>query len=333
MFASDRGYRALFCAAIAYVVIFSSSPANAHASDCNPKNLHPTQDISAETFYTDAVGSVVDQQIVERNRVSLQLLDGAIHQLNLKANAFLAERREADARCAIAMLGVFAKSNAMLGTMHSRQARVERLWRAAGLGVIYFTQQKFAAEADRRLIDPWIKRLAFAVRDDFRQIANNGRYWVGMLVYSVGLATADAELTETGRAYFRDGMNAITAEGLLPEEMRRGQKAIHYHNFALSPLVVTAEIGELSGDKLYEERDGAIHRLAKRVCTAVNDAASFPERAGPQHKVRPHEMLWLAFYARRFPLRLECERGPHNYRSPTLGGNLDLLAQYWLERR
>src|ERR1700730_9584870 len=82
------------------------------AQNCS-LNLSPPSDIQADTFYVDPKASVVDPQIVEKNKASLQALDGPIYQLNVRSNSFLADRHAADAQCAMATLGVFAKRNAM----------------------------------------------------------------------------------------------------------------------------------------------------------------------------------------------------------------------------
>lgn len=293
-------------------------------------NLSPPADIDAETFYVDPKGSVASPEIVERNRVAMQALDGAIWQVTQRSNWFLQTRESSEARCATQMLAVFAKRDAMLGVVNSRQARVERLWRATGLAVIYLTERRFAAHPDQDLIDRWIRRLAFAVRDDFKLVRNNGRYWLGLLSYSAGLAVRDRRLIDAGLQDYRDGLASIGDDGSLSEEMKRGRKALHYHNFAVAPLVELAEIGEVHGLPLYDEAGGALRRLAVKVCSGVLDIKSF-NSGDVQDPIGVKDLVWLAFYARRFPGSLACDGVGFEHRNPALGGNLDLLAHYWAE--
>jgi poly(beta-D-mannuronate) lyase len=57
----------------------------------------------------------------------------------------------------------------------------------------------------------------------------------------------------------------ITPEGTLPPEMRRGQRALHYHLYAIAPLVYLAEFGENNGIALFAENNFALScRLSGR---------------------------------------------------------------------
>jgi poly(beta-D-mannuronate) lyase len=101
------------------------------------------------------------------------------------------------------------------------------------------------------------------------------------------------------------GIADVRADGTLPLEMERGPLALHYHAFALPPLVMLAEIGAANGVPLYDENDGALRRLADRVLRGMEDPSSFEKLAGAAQTFplathpRPSYFAWgEAYYAR-----------------------------------
>jgi poly(beta-D-mannuronate) lyase len=127
-------------------------------------------------------------------------------------------------------------------------------------------------------------------------------------------------------------MTEIRPDGTLAIELARRQKALEYHNDALAPLVMAAELAALRGDDWYGHEDGAIHRLVARVLSGLRDPKSFAVLANePAVEVPRGGLLgWLAFYRMRFPDRGDgAPSGP--FRSPWLGGDMTLTAKAWVK--
>jgi poly(beta-D-mannuronate) lyase len=104
---------------------------------------------------------------------------------------------------------------------------------------------------------------------------------------------------------YRDGVRQITPEGTLPLEMNRAARALHYHLYALAPLVMIAEFGEANGLDLYSERGFAIKRLVARCIAGLQDHSYFAQHTGQQQDmpdtITGFEIGWAVPYARRFP--------------------------------
>ncbi|MFK5047780.1 alginate lyase family protein, partial [Klebsiella pneumoniae] len=66
---------------------------------------------------------------------------------------------------------------------------------------------------------------------------NNHAYWAGLAVTAAGVAANDRDLFDWGIGKYHLGAGQVTAQGTLPLEMARRGKALHYHLFALTPLV------------------------------------------------------------------------------------------------
>jgi poly(beta-D-mannuronate) lyase len=87
--------------------------------------------------------------------------------------------------------------------------------------------------------------------------------------------------------------------------MDRGQMALHYHLYALAPLIMLAEMGEANRIDLYAENNGALHRLVKLCEAGLEDPTILEKRTGVTQVVTlPYggsDIGWAVPYVRRFP--------------------------------
>lgn len=311
-------------------LLLSGAPA-AHAVCDDPPP--PVRDIIADRFYVDTASSIADKAIIARNRNALATLDHTLLAILAMADKGLADDAES-AACAGRWLAIWAKGGAMLGHMSSRQAEVERKWRTAGMAVGYLKIRAGIDPADRTIIDAWMDELADHVVADQGWPAkrNNHVYWAGFAAGAVGTATGAARHLAYSRRAFDAGVTDIKADGTLPMELARRQKALDYHNYALAPLIMSAELAAQRGEDWYGHEEGAIHRLVARVLSGLRDPKAFAVLAGEASVDVPRGGLlgWLAFYRRRFPERVD-GGPPGPFRYPWLGGDLTLTAKTWVK--
>lgn len=317
---------------VAVLAVTALGVGGASAAGC-PLDQPVIKDITAEAFYTDKAFSVLDQAVVDRNKASLAVLDKSLWVLTSHSDRYLKTGAVEEARCALAMLTRQAAGGAMLGTMSSRQAGYERKWRTAGVAMVYLALKDQAQPDERATIEPWLKALGDHVEqmDTKPKDWNNHHYWIGFVATAVGAATGDAARFARGRKDFDDGLKAIEADGTLPREMGRAGRSLHYHNYALAPLVLTAEIAARQGEDWYSREGGALHRLAARVAAGMVDPGWFTARTGVQTEVPGGGVMsWRAFYERRFPGRIQMPpTEPMRYTS--FGGDMAALAQRWIQ--
>jgi poly(beta-D-mannuronate) lyase len=311
-------------------VMLNAQPARADCDDPPP----PVRDIIADRFYVDTASSVADKAIIARNKNALATLDHTLNAIITMEDKALAGDA-ASAACAGRWLVVWAKAGAMLGHMSSQQAVMERKWRTAGMAVGYLKIRASLAPADRAAIDAWMNDLGDQVVTDQGWPArrNNHVYWAGFAAGAVGTATGAARLIEYSRRAYDAGMTDIQPDGTLPMELARRQQALIYTNYALVPLVMSAELAELRGEDWYGHENGAIHRLAARVLAGLHDPKAFAALAHESSVDVPHGGLlgWLAFYRLRFPDKVDgAPSGPYRY--DWLGGDMTLTAKAWVKR-
>ncbi len=294
-------------------------------------------DIAAERFYTDAAQSVPDPEAQARNKASLKDIDAFIVTVVGLSNKALAASDRAAGACAATWLAAWAKDGALLGRMSSNQAEYERKWRLSAFAFAYIKVKADTSPAQRIAIEPWLDRLADRAEiffDDRRHKRNNHYYWVGLAAGAVAPATGNVRHWTYASMVYDDALHDIARDGTLPLELNRGGKALHYHNFALAPLVMLAELAARRGEDWYTREGGALHRLAATTLAGIANPEDFSRRAGKANEVPKGGIVgWVAFYGRRFPNRV-ADPGilARRYGNAWLGGDLTALAEAWIKR-
>lgn len=246
------------------------------------------------------------------------------------ADDFRRTGSEAAAACVIRHMEVEAKGGALTGKMSSSQAYFVQGWVAGAEAVAYLKVDgaKRTTAAQRALIFPWLERNADLTRTFYQERAKdsgggaqNHFYWAAVQLAATGIATDNRADFDWAMQTAKRGIDAIQPDGTLPEEMRRGRRALHYHLYAASPLVMLAELGLPNGVDLYAEHGGALKKLVEISTHGLLDASLFEKRTGiPQERPDPptaEAIGWAEPYNRRFPdptiTRLLQRTSDHSY--------------------
>ena len=315
------------------------APGSAFAAGC-PAPPASQPDIKAMGYYSDAAKSVVDPSLYAQNRALTQPLDDYERRVAQMSDLYLSRGDAEAGACAIGWLDRWAEDGAMLGRMvhvNNDQADYLRQWEGAGAAVVYLKTKPVATTAQRARIEAWLKALAsanLAYWDDPRKSRNNHYYWTGVGIMATAVGTGDPKLLARAKVIYEKGVDDIAADGSLPMEMARAGRAFHYHNYALHPLVLMAEMARRTGADWYGYRDRRIDLLAERVAAGYRDASWFAERAkAPQEAAKPSgDTGWVEFYRLRAPRpeRFESLHAAGPYFDARSGGDLTLMARLGL---
>ncbi len=279
----------------------------AEAAPC-PAPPPPVRDLAPPRFYGDAKGSKVDAELQRQHKEAVEPLTAFLRRVVADTDKAVARRDAAAARCPMAWIEAWAAAGAWLGRMGTRQAEYQRKWDLAGVALAYVKLRPYADPRQRAVIEPWLGKFAGVARaffDDPARTRNNHWYWLGLGMAAVSLATDDARQWDAARGIYRDAMKNIAADGTLPLELAREGRALHYHAFAVTPLVAMAELAGLRGEDWYSLEGGALHRLVRLTYDGLADPAVF-DRLAKHAQERPPGMGagWLTLYEDRFPGRL-----------------------------
>jgi poly(beta-D-mannuronate) lyase len=279
----------------------------------------PVRDLIGVSFYVDKTHSLVDPVKKRENEAAVAPVRQFVASVTTLADGWMrsSPAKPDYAKAALDQLFAWASAGALLGEVN-QQGGYERKWTLGSLALA-FLKVRAAPGLDPGKVaatQAWFSRVAAAVMPAYEDAKNsssrnNHAYWAGLAVAAAGVATNDRRLFDWGMSRARMGIAAIRADGTLPLEMERARLALHYHAFALPPLVMLAEMAAANGIALYDEDNGALRRLADRVMAGMDDPRSFEKLAGVAQAFpltthpRASYVAWgEAYYARLHDPRL-----------------------------
>ena len=287
-----------------------ATPAVAAPPNCKPVPRVIRDEIGV-SYYTDANHSIIDPKLFAQNNKNLEPGRNYLSGLTKLVDAAALHGEAGSGACALLWIQTWAQGGALEGTVN-RQGAFEDKWVLCGIALAFLKLR------DTGLVTPeatqpiavWLESATDRIRADYdvyddQYKRNNHAYWAGLLLAAVGIAANDRGRFDWGLARYHMGIHDITRDGTLPDEMTRKERALHYHCFALDPLVLLAEIGEVNGLHLYRERHGALHRLVNRTLAGLADPQWFSDHAGAKQvlpdPLHTDEVAWMEVYQSRFP--------------------------------
>ena len=334
------------------------SAAEAGASLVSPWDLHGVKakqgkyscpivatlphDVEAFDYYTDAKHSIIDPKRYAAYKAVQAQYSGVTGAAERAADHFQETGDTSAAACVMKIVIQQSQADALTGSMSSNQANYVQNWTLGALAIPYLKVRQAgpdglgATPAQIALTQAWMQKVGGQVETYFaaRRLkgTNDGRnnhlYWAGFAAMAAGIAANDRALYDWGYSTYKDGVDEIADDGTLPLEIARGQRALHYHLFALAPLVTMAELAAANGVDSYSYNQGKLHLLVSRTLAGLSDNHYFTTKAGAlqdtpeQGKIKSNDVVWLAPYVRRFPdagisaLLNQAPRQPYDY----LGG-------------
>jgi poly(beta-D-mannuronate) lyase len=282
-----------------------------------PAIAHITPDLVTDGFYRldDPTHSIIDPVRQEAYRKSSDPVKAVGMQIVKAADDYRTTGSRAAAACAMAQILTLAKENSLAGKMSSSQAYYVQGWVVGAVAVAYLKIRDtgIAAPDQVRTIAKWMQSVGdqtIAYYDGHKRAGhgdsqNNHLYWAGVELAAIGVAADDRKDFDWAVAAYDNGVDQIRADGTLPLEMARGGRALHYHLYALAPLVLIAEFGEANHIDLYAHANGAIHRLVKVSVAGLHDPTPFEKATGIHQEVPKvpsgDQIGWAPPYLQRFP--------------------------------
>jgi poly(beta-D-mannuronate) lyase len=273
-------------------------------------------DFATNSYYTDSHHSIIDPALKKRYEDSVAAVEDFSREVVKAADAYETTGSRAAADCAAQLLAGAARQKTLTGVMDGHQSSYVQGWNLGAWAVAFLKIRGSAAvsaELSQEIL-PWLKKLAEGNRGYYEgkrrhpgasDAHNNHLYWAGFAIAAAGIANNERGLFRWGLDAYREGVHDIRDDGTLPQEMDRAQMALHYHLYALAPLMVLAEFGEANGVDLYAERDYALKRLVARCVAGLHDPSFFQQKTGVAQvttpDIAPWQISWAVAYTRRFP--------------------------------
>jgi poly(beta-D-mannuronate) lyase len=257
------------------------------------------------------------------------------------AGRYVATDDHQEAACVSNLLARWAAANALLDYSYreSSQAWYQVEWTLSSISLAYsVVQSDPAIPADQhKQILKWMRHVTEYMFDqdphpDDHARENNHAYWRALCAASVGILTNDNTLYRRALEQYVRAIGQMNPDGSLPLEMARHENALHYQSFALTPLVMVAELAARQGTDLYSVSVNH-HTIADAVDFLVQASANLdlmkPYASEPQTfsifsgKKPP---AWLEFWAARHPGKPWDSLLTQPLSDSTIGGSATLYA-------
>ena len=272
--------------------------------------------LNIEGYYIDAHHSVIDpvKKAAEEKATAAPTHLG--QWSTEAADAYLTKGSRAATTCVYSLLDAAAKAHAWSGEMPTSQGHYEQKWLLAGTAVSYLKVRNsgVGTSDQQKEIQKWFSAVANRVTDyvDSKKSNresdawNNHRYWSGLAVSAAGIAINDRSDFLWGVASYKAGVDQIRPDGVLPLELNRAGRALHYHLYALAPLIIIAELAQANGMDLYTYNHAAIHRLVNLCVAGLQNPDIFARATGAPQDITVgqysgSDIGWAVPYVKRFP--------------------------------
>jgi poly(beta-D-mannuronate) lyase len=252
---------------------------------------------------------------------------------------YMRDGRPAQLDCTLAWLETWARADALLSTDYNHTGKSMRKWALGSMSgswlrLKFSNAQPLAAhQAEAEQIERWFARLAEQTVRDWSDLPlekiNNHSYWAAWSVMATAVATDRRDLFDWAVKEYKVGANQIDDQGFLPNEIKRKQRALAYHNYALPPLAMIASFAKVNGVDLRSENNFALQRLGEGVLAGARDPRHFAERAGTKQDMKDLKVdskyAWLEPWCALYQCvgdTLDRKHGMQPFDSFRLGGNL-----------
>lgn len=277
---------------------------------------HIAPDLVTDGFYRldDPTHSIIDPVRQAAYNKSSNPVKAAGMTIVVAADDYREVGSRQAAQCAMSQIVAMAQDKSLSGRMSSSQAYYVQGWVVGAIAIAYLKVRDAgdATPQQVEVITTWLHSVGQQTKgyyDDHKKSGagkgNNHLYWAGVELAAIGVAANNRIDFDWAMATYDNGVDQIRPDGTLPLEMARGGRALHYHLYALAPLVLLAEFGAANHLDLYGHANGAIHRLVNVSVTGLQDPAPFAKATGVKQEVPKipsgDQIGWAPPYVRRFP--------------------------------
>ncbi|MHA6193168.1 mannuronate-specific alginate lyase [Pseudomonas wadenswilerensis] len=263
---------------------------------------------------------------------------------------YMRDGRPAQLDCALTWLDSWARADALLSKDFNHTGKSMRKWALGSLSGSWL-RLKFsnarplaAHQAQAENIEKWFGRVGEQVVRDWSDLPlekiNNHSYWAAWSVMATAVVTDRRDLFDWAVKEFRVGANQVDEQGFLPNELKRKQRALAYHNYALPPLAMIASFAQVNGVDLRDENHGALKRLGDRVLSGSKDPAQFKNRNGEKQDMDDLKVdskyAWLEPWCSLYQCSADVQQRRHGmqpFNSFRLGGDVTRVYDPQAERK
>lgn len=294
------------------------------------RSKYEGSDKSRSTFNADS-----DQAFKDATK-SITTMERSISKVVMQ---YMRDGRPEQLDCALNLLTTWAKADALESTDFNHTGKSMRKWALGSMASSYL-RLKFSdshplatRQQDAQIIEAWFSKLGTQVVSDWDNLpldkTNNHSYWAAWAAMATSVATNRKDLFDWSVKEFRVAANQVDQTGFLPNELKRKQRALAYHNYALAPLAMIASFAQVNGVDLRAENNGALKRLGDQVLGEIKSPDAINARSGQSQDMTDlkadNKYAWLEPWCSLYtcpPDVLDRKHQMQPFKNPRLGGDV-----------
>lgn len=329
-----------------------------------PPVVTPMVDMShIGTFYRPgATQSVVDRTAMRRYVQRVALSERMAREALERHRALLEnpKGRTRTAACLQREIAAWARADALLKNLDQndatghRQAVLILIWTGIAAASAYSAASAYATPQpdDETAVREWLTRASDTIRQEFTPRAGrpakerwlnmtaNHSHFAGAAVGIMAGVTQDQSSLEWMRRELGRALAAAEPDGVLPAEMRRGGRSLHYQSFALLAIALMVSVADTNGMTLGPEEERKLTTIADFTLRAYHDPSIIEKRVGAAQEKSSPEAAWMALLAPHFAtnspdLYIRLNKAFENtgmLDSPIIGLPVSDMYQQWIGR-
>ncbi|MCL1079021.1 alginate lyase family protein [Parashewanella spongiae] len=246
--------------------------------------------------------------------------------------------------CMLDTIEPWANNNALMGNATNHTGKSVRKWSLAAISSNLIAFKSHIDLNNPRVVNitHWIDRITNKAITEWsnRKIdkINNHDYWAGWAVMNSAILLNNNDYYQWALNRYRIAMSQLTSDGFLPNELKRNSRALSYHNYALIPLVMMADLAYANGDDMISSQSAEINLLVDNVSLGLNSSSAFQhsvtDKLLPEQNIKnlyvQSSLAWIPVYLKyhnsKSLAELNKKYGP--FKSSRLGGNVSLQVIY-----
>lgn len=300
-----------FAAATLIAIILGGSPASAAEVEICQVAPKSVIELSYGSRYTAAskAKDVVDAKSSAAVNAALAPVDDYIRILAREANR--SSKRAGyskSAKCAIQLLVRWAEADSL--SVLSGKAEMTIGARLAGIILSYSQVSHFASAKERKIINSWINRRLSEQMSYWEKRApkdarrGNLKAWASLAVLAGAVELRNQRMIRWAHESTTEILCTVDADGALPREMERGERALHYQIHSLAPLVSSVALFEKHGVATKDTCDRAVERAVWYVVRDLDAVGAISQKKSGKKQsyftgrdtLKPYQLAFGASY-------------------------------------
>jgi len=287
--------------------------------------------------------NVVNEQANARYKAMTQPMTDMEKGVVRSIDKYMASGNPDAVKCAVDAYAAWANANALLGDAANHTGRSLRKWTlgtlsGAWLRLEFSSSKPLVPHAQQaQVIEAWLGRVADRVvtewpESDPIEKINNHYYWAAWSTMATAVVTNRRNLFDWSTKMYDIFARQVDADGYLPNELARENRALGYNNYAITPIAMIAAFGKANGVDLAGEGNGALKRAAERTLQGIADPHVFEQKTGQAQDLegldQDSKVAWLEPYC----WTVGCEgsvaqkaAASRPMKNRRLGGNLTMI--------